>query len=271
MEFLELKRQNAKFKTAKFVVVPVPYEATTTYGKGTKNGPVAILRASQQVENFDHQLGFDPSAKSGVATLKPISVASLQSRVTGLLKEQKIPVILGGEHSITPVVVKAMAKNYRELSVLQLDAHADLRNSYRGRKDSHACAARRVWEICPLVQAGIRSISEEEYDWAKKTGQLKNISFGKRRAKISELSDNIYITIDVDVFDPSVVPATGTPEPGGLSWDDVLAVLKTVCQRKKVVGFDVVELSPRKGDLASPFTVAELVYKLIGYISGKGV
>lgn len=251
----------------KFVVVPVPYEATTTYGKGTKRGPAAILAASQHVENFDHELGFDPAGEFGIATLKPVSVQGARSKVQGLMKDKKIPVILGGEHSITPVIVKELAKKYDDLSVLQLDAHADLRDSYKGKKNSHACVMRRVLEICPAVQAGIRSISEEEYLWAKENGQLKKISFDHRRPKIAELSDNVYITIDVDVFDPSVVPATGTPEPGGWSWEETLDVLKLVCKTKNIVGFDVVELSPRKKDLVSPFTVAKLVYKLIAFCS----
>jgi agmatinase len=271
MRFLGL--ENRDYHKAKFVVVPVPYEATTTYGKGTKKGPAAILKASQEVEAFDEDLGYEPSALAGIFTLKPISVKSLESRVAGLLKDKKIPMILGGEHSLTPFAVKAIAKQVKNLSVLQFDAHADLRESYKGSKNSHACVMRRVLEICPAVQVGIRSISEEEYSFAKKVGQLSKIHWAEKLELVekieNQLNQNVYITLDVDVFDPSVVPATGTPEPGGMYWYEVLDVLKGVCATKNIVGFDVVELSPRKGDNVSDFTVAKLVYKIMGLISAK--
>jgi agmatinase len=259
------------YKDSKFVVVPVPYEATTSYGKGTKNGPAAILKASQQVEEFDEELGFETHLKSPVHTLKTTSVTSLGSRVTSLLSDKKIPVILGGEHSITPYVVKAAAKQYKHLCVLQFDAHADLRDRYRGKKNSHACVMRRILEICPAVQVGIRSISRDGFDFARKTGQLKRI----HRAQKLELAEkvenqlfkHVYITIDVDVFDPSVMPSTGTPEPGGMYWYEVLDILKPICATKNVVGFDIMELSPRKGDIASDFAAAKLIYKIMGYLS----
>ncbi|MFH1684186.1 MAG: agmatinase [Candidatus Margulisiibacteriota bacterium] len=269
MFFLE----KSEYKKSKFVVVPVPYEATTTYGKGTKNGPAAILAASQHVEEFDEELQVETYVKAPIHTLKPIKVKSLESRVKSLLGDQKIPVILGGEHSITPYAVKAAAKQYKNLSVLQLDAHADLRDSYKGSKNNHACVMRRVLEICPAVQFGVRSISKEGWEFARKTGQIKKIHWAEKlemAEKIeNQLSKNVYITIDVDVFDPSVVPAVGTPEPGGMYWYEVLDILKAICATKNIVGFDVMELSPRKGDLASDFAAAKLVYKTMGYITSK--
>lgn len=261
------------YNKAKFVVVPVPYEATTTYGKGTRKGPAAILAASKYVEDFDEELGFETCDRAPIHTLKPVSVTGCRLQVAGLLRDKKIPVVLGGEHSITPYVVKACAKEYKNLSVLQFDAHADLRDSYKGSKNNHACVMRRVLEICPAVQVGLRNISKEGWEFAKKTGQLKKIHWAEKLELVekieSQLSKNVYITIDVDVFDPSVVPAVGTPEPGGMYWYEVLDILKAVCATKNVVGFDVMELSPRKADIASDFAAAKLVYKVIGYISAK--
>lgn len=254
-----------------FSLVPCPHEATTSYGHGTKKGPAAILRALREVELFDEELGYEPCRQGSYRIEKPVAITGLELRVAGCLNKNEIPVILGGEHSLTPHAVKACQAQYHGLSVLQLDAHADLRDSYRGSKQSHACALRRVLEICPAVQVGIRSLSLEEWEWAKKTGQLKKIHFAEKLEIVDKIEDqlnrDVYITIDVDAFDPAVIPATGTPEPGGMFWYEVLDVLKGVCAAKNVVGFDVVELSPRKGDIASDFTAAKLVYKLMGYIS----
>lgn len=269
--FLEIEPEFYDYKKSRFVIIPCPHETSTSYGKGTKNGPAAILRASQEVEWFDEELGYEPYLKGWVYTLKPVSVASLQSTVASLLNDKKIPIILGGEHSITPFVVKAFVKKHKNLSVLQLDAHADLRDSYEGSKNSHACVMRRVLEICPAVQVGIRSISVEEWEWAKKSGQLEKIHWAEKLEVVdkieNQLHKNVYITIDVDVFDPSVIPSTGTPEPGGMFWYEVLDVLKGVCAAKNVVGFDVVELAPRRGDISSDFTVAKLIYKVMGFLS----
>jgi len=256
--FLE---QEFPYEEAKFVVVPVPYEATTSYGKGTKSGPEAILRASQHVEDFGSELS--------IYTLKSVSVQSLSSKLQSLLKDGKIPVILGGEHSLTPIVVKA----FEDISVLQLDAHADLRDSYGGNKNSHACVMRRVLEICPAVQVGLRNISKEGWEFARESKQIEKIHWAEEMGPVEniveQLSDNVYITIDVDVFDPSVIPSTGAPEPGGLFWHQVLDLLKGVCAAKKVVGFDVVELAPIKNLPAPDFTIAKLVYKVISYLSAK--
>jgi agmatinase len=271
--FLEIEPEYYGYKKSKFVVIPCPHETTTSYGKGTKRGPAAILRASQEVEWFDEELGYEPYLKGWVFTEKPLAVSRLPSAVSRILKDQKIPVILGGEHSITPFAVKAVAEKYKNLSVLQLDAHADLRDSYDGSKNSHACAMRRVLEICPVVQVGIRSLSVEEWEWANKTGQINKIHFAEKLELVEKIEDqlhkNVYISVDVDVFDPSVIPSTGTPEPGGMFWYEVLDVLKGVCATKNVVGFDVVELAPRKGDNAPDFTVAKLIYKLMGFLNLK--
>jgi agmatinase len=252
-----------------FVILPVPHEATTSYGKGTKNGPKAILDALTHVEEFDEELRVEirPGVEYIVAS-RQLRVGGLQSAVASLLAEKKVPIILGGEHSLTPYAVKACQQRFPDLSVLQLDAHADLRDSYQGRKDSHACVLRRVLEICPAVQVGIRSFSKEEWDWANQTGQIKKI-YPINGNIINNLSKNVYLTIDVDVFDPSIMPATGTPEPGGLLWKEVIALLQQVCREKNIVGFDIVELAPRKGDLASDFTAAKLAWKLMGLLKAR--
>lgn len=257
----------------KFVLIPCPHEATTSYGQGTKNGPKAILSAMPQVENFDEETGRAMVAPGALRVLKPAAYRSLRQKVAGILGEDHFPIVLGGEHSLTPEVVGAFAAKYKDLSVLQLDAHADLRDAYQGSKASHACAIRRVLEICPAVQVGVRNIAQEEWSWASRNGQLKKIHFACRlppTAKIiKQLSRRVYITMDVDVFDPAVIPATGTPEPGGLAWHTVLDLLKTVCAEKKVVGFDVVELAPRKGEIVSDFIAAKLIYKIIGFLSSR--
>jgi len=269
--FLEIEPPYREYEQAKFVILPVPHEKTTTYGKGTKHGPSAILAASQQIETFDEELLQETYKKAGHYVTRSLSLNSLPTAVGKTIDAGKIPVILGGEHSITPVVVGAVVKKFKNLSVLQLDAHADLRDSYQGFKDSHACAMRRTLAYCPVVQTGIRNIAEEEYVYAKKSGQIKKIHFAANPSLvnkiISQLSAEVYITIDVDVFDPSLVPGTGTPEPGGLFWYQALDILRSVCAKKKIVGFDVVELAPIKGLPASDFTAAKLVYRLMGYLA----
>lgn len=272
-QFLDLDPKYYNYTNAKFVVVPVPYEKTTTYGKGTKHGPAVILKASQKLETFDEDLRYEPYLKTGIHTAKPVSIKGLRSLVSGLLNDNKIPVVLGGEHSISPYAVKACAEKYKDLSVLQFDAHADLRDEYNGSKENHACPMRRILEICPAVQVGVRNISKEEYSFAEKTDQLKKIHWAKKIELVekieNQLSKNVYITIDVDVFDPSLIPATGTPEPGGMFWYEVIDILSRVCRDKNIVGFDVVELAPIKGMHAPDFSIAKLVYKMMGYISSK--
>lgn len=271
--FLGRSAPKTEYKSAKFVVIPVPHEKTTSYGKGTKNGPREILRASAQLELFDLDSSSETVRIAPIFTERAVTPKKLADLVSRVLKDKKIPVILGGEHSLSPWGIQRMAAIHKKLSVLQIDAHADLRDSYQGRKDSHACAVRRILESTPVVQVGIRSLAKEEYDWAKKHGQLKKIHFAGQPLNIAkilnQLGRDVYLTIDVDGFDPAVIPATGTPEPGGLLWAETLALLKEVCRKKNLVGFDVVELSPRPGDILSPYTAAKLVYKIMGFIATK--
>ena len=267
------------YDTAAALIWPVPFERTTTYGRGAHRGPREILDASSQVELWDEELGVDvhgrgiftlPEIDLSAATL-PAAMSHLQHMAGEILDTGKFLVTLGGEHSITPPIVAAAAIRHAGLTVLQIDAHADLRDSYLGERWSHACAMRRTLEYARLVQVGIRNLSAEEaealpsldttvfYDW-----NMREQSDWIDRV-VASLSETVYITIDVDGLDPGIMPATGTPEPGGLSWRELTALLRRTCERKRVVAADVVELSPIPGLHAPNFAAARLVYKLLTY------
>ncbi len=282
--FLALPEELSKLKNSKFVLLPVPYEESTTFVKGTKYGPRALIYASHEIELFDSELGFEPCEK-GICTLDELEplvsdpekmTKRIQDVAEKLLEKEKIVVSIGGEHTITVGLVQAFKRKYQNLSVLQLDAHADLRDSYQGSKYSHACVMRRTREICNYVGVGIRSISSDELSFAKKKGVklffAHNITFDLSFFdKVLELlSEDVYLSFDLDFLDPSVMPSVGTPEPGGFGWYETLQILKRLCQTKNVVGFDLSELSPISGNVAPNFLAAKLVYKIIGYIiSGK--
>lgn len=278
-----LEEEYSSFKKAKVVITQAPYEKTATYKKGTKNGPRAIIEASKNMELFDDELNQE-TYKIGIHTASPLETENLAPEnmvekvyvsTQEVLKSGKFPVMLGGEHSVTVGAVKALKETYPNLSVLQLDAHYDLRNEYLGSKFNHACVGRRISEICPLVQVGTRSLSKEEKEFlaTQANGKVKTISvydildtplWKDNAAKY--LTENVYITIDLDVFDPSLMPAVGTPEPGGIGWYELLDLLKDIAKEKKVVGFDVVELCPIDGQIPSDFFAAKLIYRLLGYI-----
>jgi len=282
-----LDEEYSNLKKAKVVVLQVPYEKTTTYKTGTKNGPDAIVDASANLELFDEELNQE-TFKIGIHTMNGLAIADLapedmveQVRLSVLevLTGGKFPAILGGEHSITPAAVEAFKELYPDLSVLQLDAHCDLRDEYRGSKHNHACAARRISEICPLVQVGARSLSKEEKDFLNangNAGKVKSVTvyhildkpFWKDEVS-KALTGHVYVTIDLDVFDPSLVPAVGTPEPGGLGWYEMMDLLRTIAEDHKVVGFDIVELCPIKDQPASDFLAAKLLYRFLGYVFGN--
>jgi agmatinase len=281
MNFGGLSKEYSNFANARVVLIPVPYDETSTWLKGADKGPAALIEASANMELYDIETDSE-IYKIGIFTDEPVEERSspekmaeaVRNRVEGYIKKGKFTVVLGGEHSVSIGAIKAHAENYKETSVLQLDAHTDLREEYNGSKCNHACVMARVRELCPIVQVGIRStagLAEEVLDESR-IFFAKDIydNRGWIGKAISKLTKNVYITIDLDVFDPSIMPSTGTPEPGGLLWYDVLTLLNRVARKKNVVGFDVVELCPNEHNKAPDFLAAKLIYKLLSYkFSGK--
>jgi agmatinase len=258
----------AAYEKAAFVVVPVPYDLTSTYQSGSRRGPGAILDASGNMELYDDELRKE-TYRSGIHTL-PALEADARGAADG-----KIPVMLGGEHSISFGAVQAMKEVYPEITVLQLDAHADLRDAYQGTPYSHASVARRISGISPLIQAGIRSLSAEEAEFMAE-GHVRSHSAdfildggAWWEAICDNLRGDLYLTVDLDVFDPAVMPSTGTPEPGGIAWRDVLRLIREAAKRCRIRGFDVVELAPIPGMVAPDFLAAKLVYRIMGYLTEK--
>jgi agmatinase len=273
------------FEHARVVILPIPLDRTTSYVPGTRNGPHEILVASSHMELWDEETQTDVHS-IGIFTLPEMEFpfASMDEvvreirRVTAeLLNHDKFPFILGGEHSITPAVVGAVAAKYPGVSVLQIDAHADLREEFMGTPHNHACAMRRTLEFARTTQVGIRSLSPEEAAAAPTLPTEIFYDFNMRANAdwvdriVDSLSEQVYITIDVDGLDPAIMPATGTPEPGGLSWYETLAVLRRVIERRTVVGCDVVELSPMPGHVAPNFLCAKLIYKILSYRFGPEI
>jgi agmatinase len=265
--------------TARVVVLPVPYDETSTWMKGADKGPAAIIEASANMELFDIETGSEVY-RQGIFTAPPVTekrtpeamVAAVAERVAGYLGREKFVVTLGGEHSVSVGSIQAHAARYPRLSVLQLDAHADLREDYAGSRFNHACVMARVREICPIVQVGIRSMDRAELAGVPSGSVFWAHDIAGRRDWIDlaaqRLSADCYITIDLDVFDPSQMPSTGTPEPGGLLWYDVTRLLSAVSRRCRIVGFDVVELCPNAQNRAPDFLAAKLIYKLLSYTLG---
>jgi agmatinase len=277
--FAGLESPYSDFSTAGVVIIPVPYDSTTEWKNGTRYGPQAIINASQYLELYDIELDAEIH-KIGIHTLpaiqpsfgSPESMIERVYRVTNeVVKQDKFPVLLGGEHSLTLGVIRAIKEKFSDLCVMQLDAHADLRNEYLGTKYGHACVMRRIHELCRIVQVGVRSLSFEEQQFIKvnKVHSFNIINASSDLPPVdnilASLSKNVYVSIDLDVFDPSIVPSVGTPEPAGMAWHEVVYLLSQVSQNKHIVGFDLVELCPRECDHASAFTAAKLAYKLIGY------
>ena len=264
------------------IVVPFGLEKTVSYGGGTKNGPKEIIKASHQVELFDEELNKEPYKEIGIKTLKPFPIKNkIESALEQLSKinedillSDKFPLVFGGEHSLTPGSIKPFAKKYDEITLLHFDAHADLRESYQGEKFSHASAIKRCldYKNLKVVSFGIRNLSKEEMDFYNSNRDRIEIFWGKDKQTwdLSRLdkffkNKNVYITIDVDGLDASIMPATGTPEPGGMLWEDVLPIIKKVCQISNVVGADINELAPIKNFDSYNFLVAKLAYKILSY------
>lgn len=280
--FADLEGAAADYATSRVVVLPVPLERTTSYGRGTAQGPQAILVASRQVELYDEELVAEPF-RQGICTLPPPAYSSTDHRgyldrlsedVAGHLQAGKFVLALGGEHSLTLAPVRAAKRVFGQIGVVQFDAHADLRQSYRGDPLSHASVMRRVQEEgLPTLAVGIRSLSRREAEhmanhrlatvWAHELPDLPPERF---RRLLEALPRRVYLTFDVDYLDPSLVPATGTPEPGGGEWYPTLRLLRSLFELKEVVAMDLVELAPIAGQPSSDFTVARLAYKCLGYL-----
>lgn len=274
----------SSFDAARILVLPVPYEGTVSYGHGAADGPRAIIEASRNMELFDEEI-WGSVYRLGIHTLEELKAIdppeammdSIERRAEELFDTGKFVVMLGGEHSITGPVLRALARRVERLSVLQIDAHADLRESYDGTIHSHASIMARAVEVCPVVQVGIRSISEAEalrlnhtptkIFWAKDVVGRTDW----HEEAVSHLTENVYLTIDIDGLDPSLVPTTGTPEPGGLGWYDALGIVRAVARSRNIVGMDVTELAPSPGNNSPDFLTAKLVYKSLGYIFEKEV
>ncbi len=256
------------FDESDVVILPVPYEKTVCYMPGTAKGPKAIIDASTQLESFDVELEYEIDKKVKIHTADEIKFEELEEKVSEILEKDKFPVVLGGEHTVTVPAVKAAAQNYDELSVLQIDAHADLKDEFEGERLSHACVMRRVREITKnTVQVGIRDMCAEENGYIENE-EISDLIFGTEFYSdeiLDKLTEDVYVTIDLDGFDPSEVPAVGTPQPGGLHWDQVISLLGKIAEEKNIVGFDVVELAPIEGQVVSDFLAAKLVYRMIGY------
>jgi len=269
----------ATFDSAKVIILPIPLESTTSYVSGTRNGPREILVASSHMELWDDEMNTDVHP-IGIHTLPEMELpfddmgdimAEIRRVVAAVLDHDKFPVVLGGEHSLTAPVVAAVATKHSGLSVLQIDAHADLRDTYMGTRFNHACAMRRVLEYARCTQVGIRSMSTDEAKVAPTLPTTIFYDFNMRHDKnwidqvVESLGKTVYITIDCDGMDPAIMPATGTPEPGGLSWYEMLSLLRAVISARNVVGCDLVELSPLPGIVAPNFLCAKLIYKILTY------
>jgi agmatinase len=272
---------NVNFKE-KVVIVPFGLEKTVSYGGGTKNGPKEIIKASHQVELYDEELNCEPYKKIGIKTLKPFKIdknikkaLNTMSKINQkILDKNLFPMTFGGEHSITPGCIAPLVKKHKKICLLHFDAHADLRESYNGEKFSHASAIKRCldYKNVSVISFGIRNISKSEIPFLKKNKSRINIFWAKDKLKwdlkkFEKMIKNkiVYLTFDVDGFDSSIMPATGTPEPGGLLWDETLNIIKIATKNARIIGADVNELSPIKGFNSYNFLVAKLVYKILSY------
>lgn len=268
------------YENSEIVVLPVPYDRTSTWLKGSRRGPGAIIEASRFMYLYDIDTDSEVYLR-GIHTDRPVRVKSspgamveaVRARVEGHLAREKFVVTLGGEHSVSVGAVRSYAEKFQDLSVLQLDAHADLQDEFEGSRYNHACAMARVRECCPAVQVGVRSVDAGELSGVDPGGVFfaETMRGGREwmDEAIARLSDRVYLTIDLDFFDISLMPATGTPEPGGLFWYDTLDFLRRVIAERDIVGFDVVELCPNRYSKPSDFLAAKLVYILLSHIFKK--
>ncbi|MCL1864746.1 MAG: agmatinase [Spirochaetes bacterium] len=280
--FLESEGGKRSKEDSTFHILPVPYEKTVSYGTGTKNGPAAIINASQQLESYD---GISIPLEYGIFTHRPVDckgrdvnvLNKIEQAAASIFSMKKIPVILGGEHTVSYGSIIAAKKFFKDMGVVHFDAHADLRDEYEGSKFSHACVMRRVHENgIPIIQIGTRSFSIEEKNYRDQHKEIicyNAPDIYKDKKFTIEFPDNfpenIYISVDVDAFDPSVIPHTGTPVPGGLLWYDFFTFINSIPMNKKIISFDIVELAPAGNSSVSNFSAAQLAYNLMGIITRR--
>jgi agmatinase len=268
---------------AKAAILPLPYDLTTSYQPGARRGPLAILEASTHLETFDEELARESWQEVGITTLPAVApdtsgpaatMARIERVAREVVEKGTFLIGLGGEHSVTAPLVRAVRARHPRLGVLQLDAHADLRDTFEGSPLNHACVMHRILDDgVPIAQVGIRSLTSDERSLIAERGictvfapEAVNEPVERWISRVlAALPDEVYVTVDLDAFDPAIMPATGTPEPGGLGWYGALAVLRAVAERKRIVGFDVVELAPIAFHVAPDFLAAKLVYRLLGY------
>ena len=259
------------------IIVPVPYDATSTWIRGADKGPDALMEASVNLEFFDVETGTEVH-KKGIYTAEPIPekkspeslLDAVYRKTKQVLSDKKFPVIVGGNHTVSIGAVRAFSEHFNNLSVLQLDAHSDLRQEYEGSAFNHACTMARIREIASIVQVGIRSMSSDELPYAEKDRifYAHDLYYNKNlySEAVDKLTENVYITVDLDVFDPAIMPSTGTPEPGGPDYFELMHFLRDVTRKKNVRGFDVVELCPSPGNKTPDFVAAKIIYQLLSYV-----
>jgi len=264
------------YSESEIIIVPVPYDETSTWMKGADRGPDAILEASVNLEFYDVETSSEAHLK-GIFTMNPILqketpeklVEDVYYRILSLLADNKFPVLLGGNHTVSIGSIQAFSEFYKDITVLQLDAHSDLRQEYEGSPLNHACVMARAREFAPVVQVGIRSMSAEELPYVEsdRVFYAHQLYYNKKLygKAMEKLTENVYITIDLDLFDPSIMPSTGTPEPGGPDYYEIIHFLRDVIREKNVVGFDIVELCPSVTNKAPDFIAAKIIYQLLSY------
>lgn len=285
--FLGLEEEHSAYSNSAALILPLPYEGTVSYGQGTRFGPQAIIEASQQVELYDRELDDEPALTHGIHTLPALApmvsgpedvVDSIAAYAEEHLHSGKLLVALGGEHTVSVGTARAVQAVYGDFVLVQIDAHSDLRDTYEGSPYSHASIARRIFDMgATIIQFGIRSICREEVEFIRREKERVHVSFaedvhvGQHLANLPDLLHGraVFLTIDLDGFDPAYVPATGTPEPNGLSWAQGLDIIRTITQHSRVVAIDCVELAPTPGQHTSNFFAAKLVYKAIGLTLAK--
>lgn len=283
LNFLGIRDEICELKNSKVAIFPIPYESTTSFLKGTSQAPLRIIEVSDHLELYEEEMGWEPW-KIGITTLESIETVHdveemmrrIKSATKWLISLNKFPVFIGGEHTISFPIVEAFKNSRTKFSVIQLDAHADLKDIYEGTRLSHACVMRRITELgVKIAGVGIRAISSEEVEFIRnnpdkyKLFEIEDLESPLWKDELMNfLEENVYISVDLDVFDPSEIPSVGNPEPGGMRWKEIISIIKNICRNKRIIGADFTELAPRPSNQHSEYAVAKLIYKLISFVFG---